>query len=74
MLLAEDWPWATYRVKSEVNGDDANESRATVTLTYSAPNSSLAGSYRVEVREASERMLTFPSSCGKEDEPQPQYV
>ena len=74
VLLAEDWPWATYPVKSEVKGDDANEGRATVTLTYSAPNSSHAGSYRVEVREASERMLTFPSSCGKEDEPQPQYV
>ncbi len=74
VLLAEDWPWTTYRVKSEVSGVDADEGRATVTLTYSAPDSSRAGSYRVEVREASEQALTFPSSCGKEDEPQPQYV
>ena len=74
VLQAEDWPWTTYRVKSEVNGVDADEGRATVTLSYSAPDSSRAGSYRVEVREASEQALTFPSSCGKEDEPQPQYV
>ena len=74
VLLAEDWPWTTYRVKSEVSGVDSDEGRATVTLTYAAPDSSRAGSYQVEVREAAEQTLTFPSSCGKEDEPQPQYV
>lgn len=73
-LLAEDWPWTTYRVKSAVDEVDSDGGRATVTLTFSAPDSTRAGSYRVEVREATERTLTFPSSCGKEDEPQPQYV
>ena len=74
VLMAEDWPWTTYRVKSETTASNADDSSATVTLAYTAPDASHAGTYRVVVREAAERMLTFPSSCGKEDEPQPQYV
>ena len=74
VLLAEDWPWTDYRVKSDVTVAAEDDGVSTVTLTYAASDSPIRGSYRVEVREAPERMLTFPSSCGKEDEPQPQFV
>ena len=74
VLMAEDWPWTAYRVNSEVAVSDEDDSRASVTLSYTLPDSSRAGSYKVIVREAAEQLLTFPSSCGKEDEPQPQYV
>lgn len=74
VLMAEDWPWTTYRVKSGTAASNADDGSATVTLAYTAPDASHAGTYRVVVREAVERMLTFPSSCGKEVEPQPQYV
>jgi len=74
VLLAEDWPWTTYHVKSDVAVSNADDGASTVTLTYAAPDATLRGSYRVRVREAPERTLTFPSSCGKEDEPQPQFV
>ena len=74
VLLVEDWPWTTYRVRSEVTASGADDGTVHVHLSYTAPDSSRTGSYRVTVREAAERTLTFPSSCGKEDEPQPQYV
>ncbi len=80
VLLAEDWPWTAHRVRSEVvaNGEVAvsggEDGAAAVTLAYTASDGSAVGSYRVTVREAPERLLLFPSSCGKEDEPQPQFV
>ena len=74
VLMAEDWPWTTYHVKSDVTVAAEDDGASTVTLTYAASGSPIRGSYQVKVREAPERMLTFPSSCGKEDEPQPQYV
>lgn len=74
VLQTEDWPWTTYRVQSDVEASGADDGSVSVTLSYTAPGSSRAGAYRVTVREAAERLLTFPSSCGKEDEPQPQFV
>ena len=73
-LLAEDWPWTARRVRSEVTPTGEDGGAVTVTLTYTASDSSPAGAYQVTVREAPERLLRFPSSCGKEDEPQPQFV
>ena len=61
-------------MKSDVTAVAEDDGASTVTITYAASDSSIRGSYQVKVREAPERMLTFPSSCGKEDEPQPQYV
>ena len=74
VLLAEDWQWTTYRVKSEVSDSGAENGTVTVQLSYTAPDSARGGTYRVIVREAPEHTLQFPSSCGKEVEPQPQYV
>ena len=74
VLLAEGWPWTTYRVRSDVAVDGADDGRATVTLAYTAADAARAGAYRVTVREAPERLLRFPSSCGKESEPQPQFA
>ena len=74
VLLAEDWQWTTYRVKSEVSDSGAENGTVTVQLSYTAPDSARGGTYRVIVREAPEDTLQFPSSCGKEVEPQPQYV
>ena len=74
VLLAEDRRWTTYRVKSEVSDSGAENGTVTVQLSYTAPDSARGGTYRVIVREAPEDTLQFPSSCGKEVEPQPQYV
>ncbi|MDE2840448.1 MAG: hypothetical protein OXM03_07445 [Chloroflexota bacterium] len=74
VLLVEDWPWTTYGVKSAIEVANADDGASTVTLTYTAPDSTARGTYQVKVREAPERTLSFPSSCGKEDEPQPQFV
>ena len=73
VLQAEDWPWAAYRMHSDV-ADDGEDGTVTVTLSYVASDSAPVGRYRIVVREAPERLLRFPSSCGKEDEPQPQFV
>lgn len=74
VLLVEDWPWTTYRVKSDVAVAAEDDGTSTVTLSFATTDSTTRGTYRVKVREAPERSLTFPSSCGKEDEPQPQFM
>ncbi len=73
VLLAEDWRWTTYRVQSEFIAGSRDDA-VTVRLTFSSDDSAYNGSYEVTVREAPEQMLRFPSSCGKEDEPQPQFA
>ena len=74
VLLAEDWEWTTYPVTCEVSDSGAENGAVSVQLSYTAPDSARGGTYRVIVREAPEDTLQFPSSCGKEVEPQPQYV
>ena len=74
VLLAEDWQWTTYPVTCEVSDGGAENGAVTVQLSYTSPDSARGGTYRVIVREAPEDTLQFPSSCGKEVEPQPQYV
>ncbi len=72
--LAEGWRWTTYEVASAVTPGGEADGAVTVQLDYTDPASARSGTYRVVVREAPERLLHFPSSCGKEVEPQPQFV
>lgn len=74
VLLAEGWRWTTYRVQSEVAAGGGDDDAVTVRLSFSSVESAYTGSYEIVVREAPEQMLHFPSSCGKEVEPQPQYA
>lgn len=74
VMLAEGWPWTTYRVQSEVIAGNGGDGASTVRFTYTTSDSLRAESYQVSVREAPEKSLHFPSSCGKETEPQPQFV
>lgn len=74
VMLAEGWLWTANQIECETTSGGTNGDPATVWISYSAPETSRSGSYRVVVREAPERELSFPSSCGKEDEPQPQFV
>lgn len=74
VMLAEGWHWIENQIECETIPAGTNGDPVTVQLTYRDAETSHSGSYRVVVREASERELNFPSSCGKEDEPQPQFV
>lgn len=73
VLLAEGWQWTAHRVHSDV-APDGEDGTVKVTLAYTGLDAAPVGRYRIVVREAPERLLRFPSSCGKVDEPQPQFV
>jgi hypothetical protein len=73
VLQREGWAWTTNRMQSEVSPSGAGDGAVTVRLTYTNGDSACVGTFDVTVREAPERMLHFPSSCGKEVEPQPQF-
>ena len=74
VLLAEGWRWTRYQVESAVTTSGAANGAVAVQFSYADTVSDRNGAYRVLVREAPERMLHFPSSCGKEVEPQPQFA